>query len=389
VSDRASAAFRLLHLAREVAFTEAPLLVLAAAAVEAEAADGGAGLRATAAVEDPRLALMLTAAAGMASPANGRDAVARMASRVPEGMLAEALFDCEPFLARIDPAWAWQLTVSLLGDSGARASVVGLFLSARDRALVPALSAGRPVPFEERRAADECARAAVRGELRDPDDPRLAPVLRDLTGYEANAYLVAAAFADAAFGLRRADALAERGVPSAAALTIVARRAVAAGLGPDIASRAPTYLDWTQAAAFSGALAPDEIEALAASFVPRLVDDADFGRRHAAGVPLVAALAAVRRVEACAALARRATLPPLSVVQLLINLRCSSVLAALAENETFSEWSRANPGAWADELDGGPVLPGGAASVHDALIVSAAAPWDVVPGSLEDELGLP
>jgi hypothetical protein len=381
MSDHASAALRLLHAAREAAFTDAPLLVLAAAAMEAEAADAGAGLRAAEACGDPRLALMLAASAGVASPANGRDAVARAASRVPEVTLADTLFDCEQFFARIDPAWAWQLTVSLLGEHGARASVVGLFLSAHDRALVPVVSAGRPVPFDRRLAADECARAAIRGERCDPGDA--------LFGYESNAYLVASAFADAALGLRRADALADRGVPTAAALTIVAQRAVAAGLGSEIASRAPTYLDWTQAAAFSGALSPDEVESLVASFVPRLIDDADFGRRHVAGMPLLAALAAAGRVEACAALARRATLPPLSVVQLLINLRCSSILAALAENETFAEWSRANPEKYADELGGGPLLPGGADSVHDALIVSAAAPWDVVPGSLEDEVGLP
>ncbi|HXH93590.1 MAG TPA: hypothetical protein VNN25_18560, partial [Thermoanaerobaculia bacterium] len=317
-------------------------------------------------------------------------------SRLPREAVAAALYESEPLLARLGSAWTWQLTLALLGPAEASFSVIGLFIARSDDPPARTLLAGRPIPFIRRLTADQGARDAIRGK-----PPHLDALLNDPRGhllfdFEANALLVAAAFVDASLALRLADSLCESGKPSAAALTVVARRAVAAGLAEEVAARAPTYLDWTQAAAFAGALTPEAVEAIVTSLAPRVVDDADPDQKHVGAVPLLAALAVTGRFDTLASLARSATIPPLSVVQLLLNLNCRSALDALSRSETFIMWSRATHDAYAGTLGGGPrLLPDSAgeeassAAVLDALLVSAAAPWAVVPGSFEDELDIP
>jgi hypothetical protein len=317
-----------------------------------------------------------------------------------------ALQAAEAQLARIDPLWAWELVRDLLGPARAATSLVGLQLEARyDDGSGRRLKEGATDSVYARTlAADEAARAVFRGELRDPGDVRLRPLLADPTGRallpsEASSYLVAIAAIDASLGLSLSAQLLTRHALGAEPLTLLARSAVAAGMAGEVAARArersfaSVQAAWIEAAALSDALTREAIIDSVLRLAPRVADEADPGTELVAGLPLLVALARSRAPGPLCALALEWRCPPTLLSDELLHTGCRDGARSLADEPAFAALTAVAPMEWNPGAVGCALRPTGAdgpelrrAAAADALVIAAAQKWDPFPGTLADLL---
>jgi hypothetical protein len=381
----AQAARRLLVRAAGGAFGPGDALLLAAAS--ALAGEDAAG-----AMADPARAL----ATACGNPGTSPDRLEPLTAAVPMSARATVLADMEPLLARIDPAWASDLLLRLLGaESVLRHGTLGLDVAARlgdDAHTLLASKVACNGPFARQLAADASARRRedVFARL---DDGTLGPV-RMLPPNECRSYLVAAALVDPKRALGLAQAMLETVSPDALApaLLLLAQAAAREGLGEAVCERArredfiTVQAAWTEAAAAAGALGGSALVERVLTLAPRVADELDPGRELLAGLPLVMALAHGGMAAELRAQALEWRLPPPLLADqafqagLRLPVSVLDLLLAIPE----PEW----PGVWPCDFAWWRDAAGKDAdrrqACEDVLELAANVPWWPLPGSLAD-----
>jgi hypothetical protein len=381
------AARRILARAGGGAFGPGDALLLAAASALAGKDDDGP-------MTDPARALVAACGLRGASP----DHLDLLTAAVPPLARPTLLADLEPLLARIDPAWAWELIRRLLDDEETlRHGTLGLGVAARlgDEAEARTLLASKVARnghFARQLAADASARRRedVFARL---EEGTLGPV-HMLLPSECRSYLVAAALVNPKRALGLADAMLETVPPQglAPALLLLTQTAAREGLGGAVRERArredfiTLQATWTESAAAAGALSGRALVEHVRELAPRVADELDPGRELLAGLPLVMALAHGGAAEALSEQAVEWRLPPPLLAdqafQAGLRLPASVLDPLLAVPE--QDWSGLFPwdyGWWRDTAtkDTDRRL-----ACEDVLQVAANLPWRPLPGSLAD-----
>jgi hypothetical protein len=386
-NEPSEAAGRLLARAAGGPFGPRDALLLPAALVLAGKDEVGA-------MTDPARAL----AAAFGLPGISTQHLDLLAAAVAPLARPIVLTDLECLLARIDPTWAWDLILKLLGEEAVlRHGTLGLDVVARlgDEAEARTLLASKVARnsfFARQLAADAAARRRedVFGRL---EEGTLGPV-RMLLPSECRSYLVAAALVDPKRALGLAQTMLETVPPEelAPALLLLAQAAVRERLGEMLGELArredfiTVQAAWTEAAAAAGALRGPALVEHVRGLGPRVADELDPGRELLAGLPLVIALAHVGAFEELSNLAAEWRLPPplLADQAFQAGLRLPSLvidpLLAIPEQEWSSlyQWDF---GWWRDTM--GKDIDRRLAC-EDVLELAANIPWWPLPGSLAD-----
>lgn len=391
---------------------EARSLPLAAEAVAA--LGGGHSDAAREPVCDDGTSLVLAAAAGE------RERVVELAARLPLLVRRSVLMLTEPLLARVDPAWGWEviggaLPLAMIEAHGS----LGLILEAHQdrpesaeaeaetRTSLGGTGFKRCPEYERQRAADRAARHAAQGLLQGLDDPALERFRKDpdagsMFFTEASAYLAAVAAVDPDEGLSAARRMLQVHSPADLqdAIRVAARYAVRAGLGGRVveAIGASEFVSeaacWLDAAAAAGALKGRDVVERALPLVERALDELDPGREWIAGIPVVRALALGGALGEQADVVRRLSMPaPLWVTEVfwagaLVGRDPEGLFpvvdAALAIPE--SEWCGGQAGDfgwWLGAGDDG----SRAACCRSVLRLGAVGAVRPLPGSFEEIVG--
>src|SRR6266581_5716679 len=133
MSDATASAHRALRELRHAPLAQSSPLILAAAAMDVEKDRRGSGFETAAACIDPEMAFFVAVAAATVRPDDAaRQRIARFASSLPAESLHGLLIECEPLLARLGGAWAWQMARDLLGKGNHSPSLFGLFIARTD-----------------------------------------------------------------------------------------------------------------------------------------------------------------------------------------------------------------------------------------------------------------
>jgi hypothetical protein len=372
--------------------------------------------RAVASAQDPGVALVVAAGAAVERGPSGFDTacaddLAALARAVPGPDRLLVLSVAEALLTRLDPIWAWEMIVELVGARPAVEAAIGLDVAARislDRVSTWSPGIALPAAVARQLSADETARAAVAGRVTSRDDPRLRPLVEqpigaELMPSEARVLLAAAAAVDPLWALDLSVGLLTRFAPGELleAFRLVARALVRAGLSSELDKRVRTegYVSeqatWLAAAASAGPPDVADLVKTVRQLAERVEDELDPGRELVAGLPLLEALAHAHETRTMIELAERWHVPPPLLVDRLFHAGAAAAAAQLLAdpeldlllNRPESAWATTYAyrfgwwtGASSDQDDRARVL-------HGALAVVAAQPWRPQPGSLADVIG--
>ncbi len=403
----------ILTAASGASFDAASALLLAAAGALAERESAGSMTAFVAGSLDPGVALMVAAGAQTQRAEADQGLLTEIAHDVPPRDRLAVLAAAESLLARIDPAWAWQLITGLVSPAVALDHGIGLVVAAHwELSLGSEWQAGVPLPelLQRQLAADRTGRAAVAGTITDTGDERLAELhrplpARALPGAQARVLLAAAAAIDPEWALSLAGGMLRSHLPVelSDAFGLVARAAVRAGLSVQVEAMAQRdgfvaeQATWLAAAAAAGAVGLGGVSELARVLADRVDDELEPGRELIGGLPLLEALCAVGATDLLGELAVRWCVPPPLLVTRLFVTDALPRDSGLVEDlhpvlddllaRPEEQWSHLYHFRFGWWVAAGDTAAARSETLRDVLRVSGAHPLRPLPGDLADLLG--